>query len=174
MQMGLLSSLLGGNKKQRLLEWQNIVMAQHSNRLVMTEQQLQQASIQQAQNDLRIMNDCRNLVSTTVKPDVFFGRLHLMLEKAEHLQQLEKYISFSGASPTAALNEIRQNYQEAIKQFLVRYFSDTFDKAEAMKTEKGKQNKYIKFYESLQEYYCYIDEANKEYVETKYRAYVKG
>ena len=172
--MGLFDVLFGGSsKKQRLLEWQNIVMAQKSDRLVMSEQQLRQASVQQAQNDLRIMNDCKNLVSTTVKPDVFFGRLNLMVEKGEHLQKLEKYISFSGASPTAALNEIKQSYQEAVKQFLVRYFSDTFDKAEAMKTEKGKQNKYIKFYESLQEYYCYMNASNREYVETKYRAYVK-
>lgn len=172
--MGLLDALFGGsNKKQRLLEWQNVVMAQRSDRLVMSEQQLRQTSVQQAQNDLRIMNDCKNLVSTTVKPDVFFSRLNLMIEKGEHLQQLERYISFSGASPTAALNEIKQNYQEAVRQFLVRYFSDTFDKAEAMKTEKGKQNKYIKFYESLQEYYCYMNASNREYVETKYRAYVK-
>lgn len=172
--MGLFDVLFGGSsKKQRLLEWQNIVMAQKSDRLVMSEQQLRQVSVQQAQNDLRIMNDCKNLVSTTVKPDVFFGRLNLMVEKGEYLQQLEQYISFSGASPTAALNEIKQNYQEAVKQFLVRYFSNTFDKAEAMKTEKGKQNKYIKFYESLQEYYCYMNASNREYVETKYRAYVK-
>ena len=173
--MGLLDALFGGNnKKQRLLEWQNVVMAQRSDRLVMSEQQLRQASVQQAQNDLRIMNDCKNLVSTTVKPDVFFSRLNLMIEKGTHLQQLERYVSFSGASPTAALNEIKQDYQEAVRQFLVRYFSDTFDKAEAMKTEKGKQNKYIKFYESLQEYYCYMNDSNKEYVETKYRAYVKA
>jgi hypothetical protein len=172
--MGLLDALFGGsNKKQRLLEWQNVVMAQKLNRLAMSEHQLRQASVQQAQNDLRIMNDCEKLLSTTVKPDVFFNRLNLMVEKGQHLQQLEKYISFSGASPTAALNEIKQNYQEAVRQFLVRYFSDTFDKAEAMKTEKGKQNKYIKFYESLQEYYCYMSDSNKEYVETKYHAYVK-
>ncbi|MBQ1169497.1 MAG: hypothetical protein IIX49_01565 [Oscillospiraceae bacterium] len=101
--MGLLGSLLGGNKKQRLLDWQKIVMDNSPDRLVMSEQQLRQVSIQQAQNDLRIMNDCKNLVSTTVKPDVFFGRLNLLVERGEHLQRLEQYISFSGASPTAAL-----------------------------------------------------------------------
>lgn len=172
--MGLLDSLFGGNKKQRLLDWQKTVMDNSPDRLVMSEQQLRQVSIQQAQNDLRIMNDCKNLVSATVKPDVFFARLNLLVERGEHLQRLEQYISFSGASPTAALNEIKQNYQEAVRQFLIRYFSDTFDKAEAMKTEKGKRNKYIKFYESLQEYYCYMSDSNREYVETKYRAYVKG
>lgn len=171
--MGVLDTLFGVNKKQRLLDWQNLVMEQPSNRLVMSEQQLRQVSVQQAQNDLRIMNDCKNLVSTTVKPDVFFSRLNLMIEKGEHLQKLEQYISFSGASPTAVLNEIKQNYQEAVSQFLVRYFSDTFDKAEAMKTGKGKHNKYIKFYESLQEYYRYMNDSNKEYVETKYRAFIK-
>lgn len=172
--MGLFDFLRNGSsKKQMLVEWQKLVMPESSDRLVMSEQQLRQVSIQQAQNDLRIMNDCEKLVMTTVKPDVFFSRINLLVEKGERLQQFEKYMSFSGASLTAALNEIKQNYQEAVKQFLVRYFSDTFDKAEAMKTEKGKNNKYIKYYESLQEYYCYMNDSNKEYVEEKYRVYVK-
>ena len=50
--MCLLGSLFGGNKKQRLLDWQKIVMENSPDRLVMSEQQLRQVSIQQAQNDL--------------------------------------------------------------------------------------------------------------------------
>ena len=90
--MGLLDSLFGGSKKQRLLDWQKIVMENSPDRLVMSEQQLRQVSMQQAQNDLRIMNDCKNLVSTTVKPDVFFTRLNLLVERGEHLQRLEQYL----------------------------------------------------------------------------------
>ena len=170
--MGLFNMFKKDNRKNELLEWQNTIMADKTDRLLMTEQQLRQATQQQAENDHRIMTDCAKLVETTVKPDVFFMRLNLLVEKARHLCSLEKYLSYSGASPTDALKEIEDNYQEAVRQFLVRYFSDTFDKAEAMKTEKGRLGKYTKFYESLQEYYQYMNEANVDYVETKYKAYV--
>lgn len=160
-------------KKDYLLQWQNTVLTDKTTSLIMTEQQLKEATIQQADNDLRIINDCKKLIETTLKTDVFFMRLNLFVEKAKHLSELEKYITFSGASPTAAYNEIKNDYHKAINQFLYRYFSDTFDKAENMKTEKGKIGKYQKFYDSLQEYYCYMNDENIDYIETKYKAYTK-
>ena len=161
-------------RKERLLQWQRLVMPQNPNQLNMTEQQLTAITQQQAANDLRIVNDCAKLVESTIKPDVFFMRLQLLLETAEHLCALEQYIKFYGASPAAAFDEVRQNYQLAIRKFLERYFSDTFDKAESMKTEKGRIGKYQKFYDSLQEYYNVMDDNNKAYIERKYKDHIKS
>lgn len=161
------------SKKDYLLQWQKTVLKDNVNDLLMSEQQLKEVTIQQAENDLRIINDCTRLVETTLKPDVFFMRLNLLVEKSKHLCELEKYITFSGASPTAAYIEVKNVYNDAISQFLVRYFSDTFDKAENMKTEKGKIGKYQKFYDSLQNYYCYMNEENIDYIETKFKAYTR-
>ena len=74
--------------------------------LILSEQQLKGISIQQAENDLRIVNDCVKLMENTLKPDVFFMRLNLLVEKSKHLANLEEYISFSGASSAAAYNEV--------------------------------------------------------------------
>ena len=126
-----------------------------------------------ANNDLRIINDSASLVEKTTKPDVFFSRLDLLVEKSKHLVTLEEYITFTGATPTASYNEIMQNYNEAIRLFLIRYFSETFDKAEAMKTEKGRIGKYQKFYDSLQLYYHYMTEEHIRYIETKYKSNIK-
>ena len=160
-------------RKEHLLRWQNVLMTDSPNKLIMTEQQLKAATVQQAENDLRIIQDCVKLIEKTTKPDVFFMRLNLMVEKSKHLASLEEYINFSGASPTAAYNEVAQDYYEIVNQFLIRYFSETFDKAEAMKTEKGRIGKYQKFYDSLQEYYCYMSNENIDYIETKYKAYTR-
>ena len=160
-------------KKEHLLEWQKVVMPENGNRLMVTEEQLRATTQYIAANDLRIMNDCNDIIQSTLKPDTFFMRLNLLVDKAKHLVLLERYISFSGASPSAAYNEIVENYQEAIKEFLIRYFLDTFDKAEAMKTTKGRIGKYQKFYDSLQEYYCYMSNENIDYIETKYKAYTR-
>ena len=160
-------------RRDYLLQWQKTVLADDTNKLIMTEQQLKEATLQQAQNDLRIINDCKKLIETTLNPDVFFMRLNLLDEKVVHLCELEKYISFSSVSSTTAYIEVKNEYNQAIKQFLIRYFSDTFDKAEKMKTEKGKIGKYQKFYDSLQEYYCYMNEENIDYIETKFKAYTR-
>ena len=160
-------------KRSELLRWQHIVIPDSPNELIMTEDQLKAISQQQAANDLRIINDCINLIETTLKPDVFFMRLKLMHKRSIHLCSLEPFIKFSGASPIEACKEIENNYHEAINQFLRRYFSDTFDKAESMKTEKSRLVKYQEFYDSLQYYYCFMNKENIDYIETKYHAYTK-
>ena len=160
-------------RQDRLLQWQKLLMPDITDDFIMTEQQLKKLTAQQAENDLRIIKDCTKLVESTLKPDVFFMRLNLLLEKAKHLASLEMYLPISGTSPTDAYNEAVNQYHEAINQFLIRYFCDTFDKAEEMKTVKGKLGKYQKFYDSLQEYYCYMNDENIDYIETKYRAYTR-
>lgn len=154
-------------KKEYLLEWQRLLLP-GSHKLSMNEQQLKAATIQCAENDLRIIDDCARLIEQTTNPEVFFMRLNLLIEKLNRLMQFEKYIKFSGSSPTAAYNEACQNYQMAIYHFLIRYYSETFDKACAMKTEKGRIGKYQKFYDSLQKYYRYMSAENTHYIETKY------
>lgn len=160
-------------KEAYLIQWQAAVMPENGNRLLVTEEQLLATTKYIAANDLRIINDCNYIIQSTLKPDTFFMRLNLLVEKAKHLVLLERYMSFSGASPSSAYNEIVENYQEAVRLFLIRYFSDTYDKAEAMKTEKGRIGKYQKFYDSLQEYYCYMNDENIDYIETKYKAYTR-
>ena len=132
---------------------------------------MKKAANMQAENDLRIMHDCNRIIGETVNPEVFFMRLNLLKEKATDLKQLEPYIDFSGASPSAAYEEIVSKEQEAIHLFLVRYFTSVFDKAETLKTDRGKFNQYQKFYDNMQEYYPLMNSDNIDYVETKYKAY---
>lgn len=173
--MGLLDFLKKkfAERTEYLLNWQRLVTPDSPHKLIMSEQQLKAISIQQAENDLRIIRDSAKLIEKTTKPDVFFMRLNLLVDRTMHLASLEKYISFSGASPTDAYNEVINNHQEIIRQFLIRYFSETFDKAEAMKTEKGRIGKYQKFYDSLQEFYHYMNPENIDFIETKYKAYTR-
>ena len=105
-------------RQDRLLQWQKLLMPDITDDFIMTEQQLKKLTAQQAENDLRIIKDCTKLVESTLKPDVFFMRLNLLLEKAKHLASLEMYLPISGTSPTDAYNEAVNQYHEAINQFL--------------------------------------------------------
>lgn len=165
--------LFNSKKKQMLLDWQNTLLAEPVPKLIMTEQQLRSQTKIRVENDLRIISDSEALIQKTVKPDVFFPRLQLLEEKAVDLVLFEKYVPFTGAKPSAALDELRNNKQEAIWQFLIRYFGAVYDKAEKLKTDKAKLNQYQKFYDSMQPFFSIMNEKNIDYVETKYRAYTR-
>lgn len=156
-----------------LLTWQNVIMQDSQNKLAMTEKQLQETSDKMAANSLRIVQDCLQLLSETTKPDTFFSRLDLLKKESKTLASLEPYIKFSGVSPTVAFNELLDQEQEAIRQFLIRYFTSVYDKAMTLKTEKGRKNQYQKFYDTLQPYYQYMNDNNIDYIETKYKVYVR-
>jgi len=169
--MGLLDMF--GKGKAELLELQKIVLDNSPDELILSKKKLIELARIHAENSLRIVHDCNNILQNTTKPDVFFERFQLMILHSSNLVILEKYIPFSGASPTDAFHVLMSEKQECINQFLIRYFCAVFDKAEKMKTDKGKLNQYQKFYDSLVPYFDEMDADNIDYVETKYRAYTR-
>lgn len=160
--------LFNFGKRKWLLEWQNTLLEEDVPILVLKEKDLEKQTNQRLQVDLQVVQSSIGLLEHTTKPDVFFTRLQLVEERASGMVRLEKYVSFSETKPSAALDEFQKNKQECIYKFLIRYFGETFDKAEKLKTEKGKRNQYQKFYDSLQEYYGIMNESNIHYIERKY------
>lgn len=129
---------------------------------------------QQAQNSLRIVQDCIKLVSETKNPEVFFSRYNLLIEHSELLFTLEPYVNFSGASLSAAYKEVIDNKQTATKEFLIRYWSDTLSKMENLKTDSAKQKKLQAFFDSLEEHKEEMNAENIDYYVTKYKIYSKS
>lgn len=123
----------------------------------------------QAENHMRIIQDCTKILSETVDPDTFFSRLDLLKEHSKQLVALEPYVTFRGASPTAAFEEVIEKEQEAINQFIVRYYNAVFEKAATLKTERAKNRNFQFFYDSLCPYYDRMDERNKNYIEYKHK-----
>jgi len=166
--------MFGFKKKKMMLEWQNTLLENPVPKLIMNENLLVEQTLIRLDNDLRIAKDCIKIIENTTKPDVFFERLSLMEEVSKDMVRFEKYFSVTNIKPSDALNEFYTNKQESIRQFLIRYFCAVFDKAEKLKTDKGKVNQYKKFYDSLQEYYEIMNEENIDYIETKYKAYTRN
>lgn len=158
-----------GKSKKELLVWQNTLLLDKTDKLMMNQKQLQELSDQQASNDLRIIQDCIKIIEETVNTETFFTRLELLKERSRHLKTLEPYVKFSGASPTAALNEVLNDEQPAIYALISRCYNSAFDKAEKLKTEKGKKNQYQKIYESLDLYRDKMDQHNIKYLEYKFK-----
>lgn len=159
-------------RKNELLAIQNLVTKTPCDRLIFSEKQLFNMAKDSIQRDLEIANDCVKIINQTADPDTFFMRLNLLEEKSKRLvsfEQFKKYFSFSIA-PSVAYNDFCANKQNAIKQFLIHYYSKISILADNMKTDKGRFNKYKKFYDSLQPYYGQMNTENIDYIETKFRA----
>lgn len=171
--MGLFG--LFGNKKEEqntaLLEWQKVVCQDQSNGLIMTRKQLEAATVEQVQNSVRIFDDCANIINSTTKPDVFFGRLELAEEKLQHLVSLEPFMSeIKAIKKTGSFSDLWDKFQNEkeryITDFLYRYYWAVKEKAEKLKTEKGKASQFQKFYDSLIPFFGFISEKNMRYIES--------
>ena len=98
---------------------------------------------------LKQADDCAKLINTTVKPDVFFGRLNFLLGILLDLQKYERQKRFHPLTPTQQYNQILSNLDATVHDFIERSHHQAVQKAEAMKTEKGKLNTLSKYADSL-------------------------
>ena len=110
---------------------------------------LSQIQKQIVQNKMKQLYDCDKLVHSTVKPDVFFGRLNFMLDILLDLKSYEKYKIFDKVTPTENYKKILSELESLVNDFIDRAVADNQKKVAALKTEKGKKSKELKFVESL-------------------------
>lgn len=173
--MGLFSALMDmvAANKASWLELQDLVTDKPYGKLIMSKKRLLAVAKSCATRDIKIMQDCSRILQSTNKPETFFSRLDLFNVQLNRLMIFQKHIRFSGVNPSRIYDTFQKEYQELLHNFLVRYFSDVFDHAEKLKTDKSKLARYQKFYDSLQPYYVIMNEDNIDYIETKYKAYTR-
>lgn len=108
------------------------------------------------QRDLEIANDCAQLIENTVNPETFFSRYDLYMEKLATLAeaQASHRVKVKGDNLVQKYERMKTDEQivETINAFIDRMWTDTCQKAEKLKTEKGKENKFNKFIEILSSY----------------------
>lgn len=112
---------------------------------------------QQAQNDLRIIGESSKIAQETLKPEIFFSRFDLILERYEHLISIEDYVSFSSERPSELYTQIKSSTSDTIQHFIKRYFLDAYQKARELKTQTGRQNRITKSFETLMLYQDKMD-----------------
>ena len=114
------------------------------------------AILRMYKRDLQIVNDCANLIENTTNPDVFFERWNLYMEKLKILADAQDkgLVKVSGESISKKYKKLsgKEAYTDAVNQFIKRYWNDTCKKAENLKTENGKKNRYNKFFEKMGTY----------------------
>lgn len=123
---------------------------------------------EQADQLLKIVNDCAHLVNTTVNPEVFFQRYSLMLEKLEELARLEWTGIFSKSPelPSATVLRLDDLFPVATNDFIDRSHSAAMAKAENLKTEKGKAGAMARYFENMEKFSAYMSEDSIDHLNT--------
>ena len=152
-----------------LLEWQKLVMENSPNYLV-SKIELENATNRTISNNYRIMQDCIELIYDTVNPKVFFSRMELLKTTTEHLFKFKPYIVLNNSIIPTSLSAI-ENEQRITTAFIERYYKKICSDISKLKTEKGRENQYQKFYDTLMQYKNKMNNNNIEYVEHQYNKF---
>ncbi|MBP3427479.1 MAG: hypothetical protein J6M47_04390 [Clostridia bacterium] len=156
-------------EKEYLLQWQNTIISEPINKLVLSKEELEAQTRELASNDIRIIEDSLAIVQKTLNPDVFFTRMNLLIDVSTRLKKYEPYLPRARTTPSELNLHLKEQYQSVVRRFLLRYYSDTRDKINALKTDKGKLARWKNWYDSLRDYYEYMDEENIHLIEADYR-----
>lgn len=114
----------------------------------------------------KIINDCIHLITTTKTPSVFFERYALMELK------LDELIAIGGAGCTQSPYPVKDKFvaekQQYVHDMIQRCFTDAYEKANSLKTDNGKLNRYDNFVSSFKPYFDLMSEHNVILVNTLY------
>ncbi|MGO1044500.1 DUF4236 domain-containing protein [Clostridioides difficile] len=118
-------------------------------------------SNRQAQQLLKIINDCANMVNATKDPKTFFNRYDMLLDKSYALVAIEDNLNFSGQSPSQMLDSIIAKRTDTVNDFLTRYYEEMSSKLRGLKTEKARMNNAYKFSSLAMDYKEHLNNDNK-------------
>lgn len=94
---------------------------------------------------LKQLRETANVINTTVKPDVFFGRLNFALDCLLELQKYEKYKIFKKSTPSADYKRIIKNLNKTVDNFIDRAIENNHCKFSKLKTNAAKMKSYKDF-----------------------------
>lgn len=118
----------------------------------MSNSYIKQEAEKRAMRALQIVDDCRRILSETTDADVFFGRLDLFSDELNTLCVLEPILKFQDSKPSDIKNALEKEQDDIILAFIDRCYDKSKEKAEKLKTPRGKKNQFIKMFEKLSPY----------------------
>lgn len=145
-------------------KWQEIVLGEPTDHKISKEQLIQYSKMYLDQR-FRILQDCESLVNNTLTIDVYFSRLNLLIETLEEMSLLENFMPFDSRLPSDLLNEVFEKKNLSTKEFINRSFNDVLLKSKALATEKGRQNRLHKFFDTMNNHNQEMSQRNILYLE---------
>jgi len=102
-------------------------------------------------NDIRIMNDCLNLLNHSTNINTVISRYNDLLIVLSKLSEYENNVnvSFQSELPSEALARMHSEKAQIMNRAVQRAYDDMLHKSLSLKTDKGRKNRQIKFFNDL-------------------------
>ena len=162
-----------GITEDDLLELQKILFKGSPDTLIMSRAEIYDQLQWQLSNGMRIIDESANIIESTRDIDTFFSRADLILEKYEYFKRFELYVPFGEYTASEAYDQAKSELVAALERFIYRHVDGMTLDAMKLKTEKGKQNRYEKSFESFKKYYDRIDPSNWQLIENEFKRLIK-
>ncbi|MBQ9346447.1 MAG: DUF4236 domain-containing protein [Oscillibacter sp.] len=120
----------------------------------------------QFNRQLQIFDESVKIFMETTNPDTFFGRYSDAFRAASEMNTITDAPLVHGETAGDALEALENQRGDAVTAFLNRYHDAVQAKAEALKTDRGKNNQYKRFRESLEPYFDQMTQDNINYIKT--------
>lgn len=152
---------------EEFLQWQKLVLPNSEN-LTLSITDLINSSIPILERCFQIVTDSVAIVSKTTNVQTFFERYGLIEANLKTLIDFSRFITLDEyANPEELLTNYTVHKAEYIKRLIDLEWNKTTAKVESLKTEKGKENQYIKFIASFDEYKAEMSEDCISYYKDK-------
>ena len=103
------------------------------------------------QNDIRIMNECLQFMNTSTNIETVINRFNDLLNVLNRLSSYENNpaVSFLSELPSSALTRMHKEKPRIFNAAIQRAYDNMIERAAALKTESGRKNRQLKFFDLL-------------------------
>lgn len=106
-------------------------------------------------------------INDAKKPDSYFSNYIKSIQILHELNKYKRKFHFKSPTPEQQLDDLKNQYANNTNRFINNYWIATVEASNKLKTEKGKQNRLDKFFDTLlNEYKYYLLNENISFINT--------
>lgn len=106
---------------------------------------ISQADMEFVKTCMKQVGECASLVNTTTNAQVFFGRLHFLLDLLLEMQKYERFGIFQNSKPSADYKKVIRNMEQTVNAFIDRALDANARKISKYKTQAARDRNTTKF-----------------------------
>lgn len=104
----------------------------------------------------RILSESTTLMQSTTSPDTFFSRYQLARDTARKISAASCVLKIPDCPPGDLMELLEDEHEAMLLDFIERSHQSMAEKSAELKTESGRRNRHIKYYESMLPYTDFI------------------
>ena len=119
-----------------------------------SEQVVMKMVIESINNSIRILSDSANIVEKTKNPETFYSRRNELYKHADRLMRFEQVDPslFKGMKPSEMAQKMYGELEQGEAELWERCYVNAIEKADKLKTEKGRLNAINKYFDMVKQY----------------------